>query len=483
VRILWPTSSLSSRLLLLTVAFVMLSEVLVFVPSISRFRLDFLNERLAAAHLATLALEVTPDHDLSRDLEYELLEHAQAHAIEAYKPLPPDRRSEHDSLVLMLGREMPTVVVDANFDLRDERLPRLIGEAFATLFQTQGRVVQVTGPSPKDPSVLIGIVFDEEPMRMAMLDFAARILVLSLVISISTAGLVFLTLQWLIVRDLRRIAASVTAFRSDPEYGSELLLPSARRDEIGVVEAEIAVMQTDLRASLKQRARLAALGAGMTKIHHDLRSILATARLLTDRLGDSKDEEVRRTSPQLLRAIDRAVGLCGQTLGYAREDLPRPRCRRVPLGELVEEVRRDLSAAWPQLRMEVAIPSDLVLDVDRDQLVRAFTNLVRNAAEAGAGRVTIVARDRASEVTVAVSDDGPGLPPKAQEHLFQPFAGSSRVGGTGLGLPIVQDIMRAHGGDIELLASGPQGTGFLLVFPRERTVFGEAEQSRHLYST
>ena len=97
----WWLTGLSGRLLALTVAFVMLAEVLVFVPSISRFRLDYLQERIAKAHLAILALEATPDHMIDQRLESELLYHAGAYSIVLKSP---DRR------MLMLSATMPAAI-------------------------------------------------------------------------------------------------------------------------------------------------------------------------------------------------------------------------------------------------------------------------------------------------------------------------------------------------------------------------------------
>ena len=68
-------------------------------------------------------------------------------------------------------------------------------------------------------------------------------------------------------------------------------------------------------------------------------------------------------------------------------------------------------------------------------------------------------------LTIDVADDGPGLPEKAREHLFQPFAGSAREGGTGLGLVIAREVVHAHGGEIELARTGDDGTVFRLRFP------------------
>jgi hypothetical protein len=324
--------NLSARLLLLTIAFVMLAEVLIYAPSVGRFRLVHLEERLAAAHLAILALDATPDQMIGKDLERELLEHVRAYSVGLTRP-------GGGKLMLMMTAPGP---VDASFDLREASFFGLIGDAFVTLLQDRDRVLRVVGVSPKDRATLVEVVLDEAPLRAGMIGYSERILALSLGISLFTAALVYLSLHLLMVRPLRRITDSMSRFRADPEDPSRIIKPSARRDEVGVAQRELAEMQVGLRGALQQRARLAALGAGVTRISHDLGNILATARLVSDRLSNSEDPEVRRVAPTLLGAIDRAVNLCAQTLSFTREGAPKVERSRFDLGELVSEVGASL---------------------------------------------------------------------------------------------------------------------------------------------
>lgn len=449
--------SLSARLLVLTVFFVMLAEVLIYAPSAGRFRLSYLEERLAAGHLAILALQATPDYMVSRELEAELLNHAGAYVVALKRP---------DGIKLMLG-EGPVPPIAESFDLAQESFFPLIGEAFVTLAQTGNRVLRVVGPSPKHPQAIVEVVIDEAPMRAALIEYSGRILALSIVISVFTAALVYLSLQWLMVRPMRRMTQSMMAFREAPEDVARMIAASDRRDEIGVAQRELAEMQAGLRAALHQKTHLAALGAAVTKISHDLRNILATARLVSDRLGSSGDPEVKRTTPVLLAAIDRAVDLCSRTLDFTREGPPRLDRSRFTLGALVEEVgaalpsRLDGAAEW-----RMAGGGDIVVDADRDQLFRVLHNLGQNAFEAGATQVEIAAReDGRARLMIEVADNGPGLPPRARDKLFEPFAGTGRAGGTGLGLAIARDLMRAHGGDIVLVRTTAEGTVFRLELP------------------
>jgi len=452
--------SLSAKLLLLTIAFVMLAEVLIFAPSVGRYRLNYLQDRLADAHLAILALEATPDNMVGEDLARELLTHVGAHMVALTKP---------NAGKLMLMAAKPDRL-DASFDLRDTNFFALIGSAFMTLLSDDGRVLRVVGTSPKDSGVVVEIVLDETELRAQMLGYSYRILWLSFVISIFTAGLVYLSLHLLMVRPLRRLTENMARFREDPDDASRIARPTARSDEIGVARRELANMQQGLRDALQQRAHLAALGTAVTKISHDLRNILATASLVSDRLSGSGDPEVRRITPTLVKAIDRAVSLCAQTLDFTRHGAPRIEPRRFDLRALVADVRAALPGSLPENMngtpaLSCPLGGDFEIDADQEQLHRVLSNLSLNAIHAGANRVEVTARREPGQVLIDVKDNGSGLSPRARANLFQPFAASARPGGTGLGLAIARELMRAHGGDLYLESSTGEGTCFRLVLP------------------
>lgn len=450
---LW--NSLSARLLVLTVAFVMLSEVLIFAPSIASFRVKYLEERIAAANIAVLALLATPDFMVDEALEEELLAQAGAYLIGLRRP---------DGKKLMLGMEEALPPIDAQYDLRGQSFLGLVGDAFVVLGQTRGRVIRVVGTSPRHREAVVEVVMDEAPMRMAMLDYAQSILALSIIISLVTATLVYLTLQWWMVRPIRRMTESMIEFRDNPEDRSRTLPAGGRSDEIGIAQAELVGMQAVMREALAQQTRLAALGTAVTKISHDLRNMLTTAQIVSERLATSADPQVQRAVPTLAAAIGRAADLCIKTLEFTREGTPPLDLRRFPLAPLVEEVAAALptdgTIAW---RNE---SGGIEVDADRDQLYRVIANLAQNAVQSGAGAITVAARSAGDRTEIDIADNGPGLPPRTRENLFKPFAGSGRPGGSGLGLAIARELMRAHGGDLLLVRSTGEGTLFRLELPR-----------------
>ncbi len=451
-------TGLSARLLVLTVFFVMLSEFLIWAPSVSRYRKVYLEQHVDTAHLAILALAATPDGMVSKELEELLLTHADAYGVALKRP---------GWKLLMLGTKMPPKI-DLTIDLSQGRFLSWMRDAFDTLIQDENRILRVMGLSSRDPTVVVEVVLDETPMREAMYEYSGRIVQLSIVISLITAGLVYLSLQWLLVRPMRRITMSMTAFNANPENEAITIAPTSRSDEIGIAQRALAAMQTQIRTALRQKTRLATLGAAVAKVNHDLRNSLATAVLVSDRLADIDDPEVKKVTPRLYKAIDRAVNLCSQTLNYVADDLPALQPSRFRLHDLVSEVGTALGAVEGKngsLDWLIQVSENLDVIADREQLFRVLNNLGLNAMEAGARSIRVLAHDREGAVLIEIIDDGPGLPNRARQKLFEPFAGSVRDGGTGLGLVIARDIMRAHGGDISLKSTGDEGTTFRLELP------------------
>lgn len=450
-----PLRSLSARLLVLTIAFVLLGEVLIYVPSIARFRKVYLDERIAAAHLATLSLEAAGG-SVGPVLEDELLSHAGVLSVTLREP----------AAELMLGKLPP---VEKVFDLRTSGALGLIGAAFETLWHGGQRTIRVIGPSPQRPAVLVDISLREEAMWNAMVNYSWRILTLSIVISLITALLVYVSLQLMLVRPLRRVTDSIIAFRRRPEDAGIGLPTSDRGDEIGLVQTELSRMQEDLRTALAQKTRLAALGGAVSKINHDLRNLLASAMLLSDRLEQSQDPEVRHVTPRLVEAMDRAARLCSETLNFARAEVVEPKKTRFPLAPLLDEVGEAvLGPDQSGIRWRNEVRAEVMVYADRDHLFRVLMNLGRNAVQAladGSGLISVGAWQASDEVVIELADTGKGIPDAAQAHLFEAFSGSTRPGGTGLGLPIAREIMRAHGGDIALAHTGAEGTVFRLTLP------------------
>jgi len=453
--------TLSGRFLLLTIGFVMLAEVLIFVPSVARFRLNYLEDRLELAQLATLALLATPDEMVSPELADELLANAEVMNIVL-------RRNDLRELILSNPMTDP---IEETFDLRNPGAFTLIKDAMACLFISHDRTIRIIGQPVKNAGYEIETTLHEGPLKAAMLAYGWNVFLLSLAISLMTASLLFVSVRSLMVRPIRRVVDNMMAYRENPDDQSRIIQPSSSVSELREAEAGLHELQTQLSHLLRQKERLAQLGGAVAKISHDLRNMLTTTQLLADRIESSADPAVARVSPKLVASLSRAINLCEHTLTYGRAEEPAPNLTSLALAPIVAEVFEAETLHAPDTIQLVAdIPNGLHVSADEEQLFRVLSNLVRNAREAimqtnKPGEIKITARRTDSQVQITLSDTGPGLPTRARDKLFRPFEGSARKGGTGLGLAIAAELVRNHGGTLELVESGASGTVFRLSLP------------------
>ncbi len=454
---------LSGKLLLLTIPLILIVEILIYVPSIANFRVNRLNDRLAAANTAALVLDAAPSGMVPDALARQILASIGARAV-AIKSGQQRR--------LLAAADMPKKI-DHDVDMREIGVGSAIFDAFRVMLDSGDEVMRILGPAPGSGQ-FIEVVVDEKPLRDAMFRFSRNVLLLSLVMTSITAGLIYYALHHLFVRPMRRVTANLVAFHENPESTARIIEPSKRTDEIGVAERELSDMQRDLVSMLHQKSHLAALGLAVSKINHDLRNLLASSQLLSDQLASVPDPRVQRFAPKLMRSLERAIAFCQSTLSYGKAQEAAPDRRMVLIEPVINEVREsaglasDTSIEWIN-----AIERGLTVDADPDQLFRVLLNLVRNAAQAleseksGAGvarQIRVTGRREGAVTILEISDTGPGIPEKAREHLFEAFQGSSRDGGTGLGLAIAAELVRAHGGELSLV-EGTLGATFRIMIP------------------
>ena len=457
--------SLSGRFLMLTIVFVMLAEVLILVPSLARFRYDYLNERLQRAQIASLAVLAGPNLSLGPDLAKELLDTASVISIAL-------RRD--DLRVLVLRSTLPSAV-GRIVDLRNDNFRYLISDSFDSMFNGQDRLVRVIGLPVKSGGDLIDVVLVETPLHEAMWEYFYNILRLSLLISGVTAGLLFWAVQRLIVRPINRVIFSMRAFKDAPD-NDNFITPTAGINELYEAEETLHDMQQQINASFKERRRLANLGGAVSKISHDLRNILTTTQLLADRMEISKDPQVQKTVPKLMTTLSRAVSLCESTLRYGRAEERQPELGYFSVAEIIDDIFEDeklsLGAGESgQIVFAHDIDRAVQIFADREQLYRVLLNLIRNARQVleqgkKAGQIDVRIEDNAAAWLIEVSDDGPGLPAKALDNLFKPFEGGARRGGTGLGLAISAELIKGHGGMLDLVKSDNTGVIFRISLPK-----------------
>ena len=464
---------LSAKLLLLTILFVMLAEVLVFVPSVSNFRRQWLMERLAAAHIASLAAEAAPGGQLPSMLRDELLERAQVKAIAVKRA---------DSRVLIIEMDMPAEI-DASFDLHDASWFTLINDALMVYVAPDDRVIRVIGDPGFHGGEIIEVVMGEQPLKAAMIRYGLDILGLSILISIITAALVYLSLDALLVKPMTKLTWNIVRFSERPEDPTRVITPSNRRDEIGTAERELSSMQKELAETLSQRSRLAALGLAVSKISHDLRNMLSSAQLLSDRLITVKDPTVQRLVPKLITSLDRAIRLCARTLDFGQAHEMPPRRKRFALAPLLAEIGDSLGLPRERLDWAVEVEEGLEVDADRDQLYRVLINLCRNAVQAlesegesgggisiaarreGAVAIIEVCRHRARRAGAGARASVRGVPDRIAQRRIRP------------GPRHRAELVQAHGGQI-VLVNNEGGATFRVAIPDVVVELERARQRR-----
>ena len=455
-----PTFGLSWRVLSLVVVAVMTAEVLLFLPSLARFRVAYMEQLIESGTLAALALDATPDNMVTDEVKRALLNNARVDAVVVVET----NRAKRALLNIPPSPEMQT------FNLKERSSLGSIWDALVAMTRDGAHYMRVGGQSMRLPNAMVWIVIDELPMRLAMYQYAGTVLLLSVMVAMFTAALLWLALHWLVVRPLQNLASDMTAFRRAPEGPGTERPPTKRNDELGIVDREFQNLQRELRASLRQKSRLAEVGAASNKINHDLRNMLSTARLLSDRLARSDDERTRALAPTILNTIDRAARLASDALEYVR-DHPTPRMEEFDLSDLVDEVGVALQEAGedrdPTLLRDWRdeIVGECRVTADRDLLYRVMVNLGRNAFDAGATEVSVRARARGDLMSIDITDNGPGVPAAVASQLFRPFTTGGRASGTGLGLAIARDLVRAHGGDIALMETSDRGSTFRFTLP------------------
>ncbi|MDC0011973.1 HAMP domain-containing histidine kinase [Octadecabacter sp.] len=454
-------NTLSGRFLILTTIFVLIAELLIFVPSVARFREDYFLNHLERAQIASLTL--LAEDMISEELEAELLENAGVYNVVL-------RRDEVRQLIL--SSPIPTPI-HKTFDMRDPSAWVLISDAMMRIGDGEERVIRVIGNPVQDGGLLIEITLPTAPLRAALIEYGVNILILSAVISIITASLLFLAVRRFIVKPMKGVVDHMQAYAKNPEDARRIIMPTAGITELREAEEALASMQTQLTGALKQKERLAQLGGAVSKISHDLRNILTSAVLFTDRIESSEDPTVRRLAPKLVNSITRAVNLCESTLAFGSVDEPAPHLTRVSLAEIVDDVvaGERLAVGESDVSFIEDIPPAMSVRADGEQLYRVIGNLVRNARQAivatgKPGEIVINAQETDAVWEILLTDTGPGLPAKAQEHLFEAFQGGTTRGGSGLGLAIAAELIRGHGGRLDLERTDETGTRFVISLPK-----------------
>ncbi len=242
------------------------------------------------------------------------------------------------------------------------------------------------------------------------------------------------------VRAIRRLAAAAEAFGMGRDAGP---IKPEGASEVRKAGAAFNRMQERIRRFLAQRVEM------LAGVSHDLRTPLTRLRLAIAMLPPT--EAIAPDVAEMTADVEEMDRMIGGYLAFARGE-GTEEAQPVDLAALLEEVATGARRAGAEVAFEA--PRGMTLRLRPDAVRRALTNLVDNARR-HARRIALSALPQGRNVQVTVDDDGPGIPPERRESVFRPFE-SGAAGGTGLGLTIARDIVRAHGGDIYLEQS-PMG--------------------------
>ena len=456
---------LTGRIVLLTVIpALIIVLVLYFVFSITmiqahQFRFRYIAK---AMHIARIVNEA-PNNFIAPDIQSDLLDLANFKAV-----IVNDGKSR-----IVLTQSDKFLNISEVLDLRTANWSSRVLSAIQTLAFKKSEVIKVIGAVPNAESV--EVILDRKFIRLAMLRYTRQFVQLMFVILalVSIGG--YVTLRFILVRPLQRMTQNMASFGHRPEDVSLIWQPSERVDEIGLAEHALADMETSLSAELHQKRRMAELGQSVSKINHELRNLLTSAYLISEQMEQAKDSTMQRALPRLGETLDRAIAFCEATLAYGRVQEPSPKKETVRLNDMMDDLR-DLAEKNGRIfvQFESDIPDKLTVEADRDQLSRAFANIVRNAVQAFlAGndgqhdtvpKIRFSANEDDGNICVVIEDNGPGLPEKIKKDPFTAFHGTTKAGGSGLGLAISAELVQLQGGFLTY-EDTQKGTRFHFTFP------------------
>lgn len=261
-----------------------------------------------------------------------------------------------------------------------------------------------------------------------------------------------------ITAPLDRMAAAVDGFATG---SSSLRAPRALSEsgpvEIATVARGFNRMQARIKRMLTERTGM------LAAVSHDLRTPITRLRLRAEFVSDPSLRDL------MLRDLGQMDALVHAALSFIRDGAVERSPTRLDLATLLRTVCDE--AADMGHRARYAGPDHLVIQGHEDELRRAVGNLVDNAARVEAAAVVALAREADGTVAVTVTDDGPGIPPERLDEVMQPFrrgtddSARPQPSGFGLGLPIVQAIVRAHGGTLTLSNCEPHGLCCRIALP------------------
>jgi hypothetical protein len=260
-----------------------------------------------------------------------------------------------------------------------------------------------------------------------------------------------------LTRPVRDLAAAADRLGRDVNAPP---LPENGPTEVATAARAFNTMAERIRRFVGDRTQmLAAIG-------HDLKTPITRLKLRAELMDD--DEQRRK----VLSDLEEMEGMIAATLAFARDDAAAEPSVPLDLAALCRTVLDEAADTKPEMAEAIAYegPEHLTVKARPMALKRALANLVGNAVAYGNAARLRLAQAAPGQLRIAIEDDGPGVPEDELEGVFQPFrrletSRNRETGGTGLGLPIARNILRAHGGDVVLRNRDGGGLTALATLP------------------
>jgi signal transduction histidine kinase len=294
-----------------------------------------------------------------------------------------------------------------------------------------------------------------------------------IVCGISAGALALAMVQFLargMTSPLREMAAAASAM-SKGDYDRRVTATS--HDEVGELARAFNRMAADLAEVDRMRRDLVA------NVSHELRTPISALQAVLENLVDGVENPAPETFETMLHQVQRLGRLVAQLLDLSKLEsgaVPLQRERFV-IGPLVDKVLRDVQlhvqSRGTSVRLSSNVePDDLKVNADEERIHQVLMNLVDNSVRhsPNGGSVTVAAVPSDAGVTIAVTDDGPGIPDEEVTRVFERFYRSDHArshgdGGSGLGLAIARWIVELHGGDIRVERTAEQGCRMVVELP------------------
>jgi len=244
-------------------------------------------------------------------------------------------------------------------------------------------------------------------------------------------------------------------------------------DEIGTLANALNDMRVSLqtaREELIKSERLSTIGQMASTMGHDFRqpitAIYGYVQLMA--MPDMPAEKKKDLSTQVMKQIDRITGMIDELLDFSRGEI-KLNLAEVNIEEFLESTLRTFEVEATSKK--IVINRDFTwrgsLTIDEARLTRCIDNLIRNAMEAMIenGDVNVSTSSDNTSATIQISDNGPGISDEVIETLFEPFVTAGKKQGTGLGLAVVDRVIKEHGGEIVVESKLGEGATFVITLP------------------